>query len=30
VALVAMLREHRADLLFEESDARRVVGGDDA
>ena len=27
VALVAVLREHRADLLFEESDAGRIIGG---
>ena len=30
MALVAMFDEHRSDFLFEESDARRVVGGDDA
>jgi hypothetical protein len=30
MALIAMFDEHRADFLFEESDARRVVGGDDA
>jgi hypothetical protein len=27
MALVAMFDEHRTDLLFEESDASRVVGG---
>jgi len=27
VALVAVLREHRPDLLFEESDAGRIIGG---
>jgi hypothetical protein len=30
MAFVTMFGEGRADLLFEERDATRVVGGDDA
>ena len=29
VTFVALLDEHRADLLFEEGDTGRIVGGDD-